>query len=305
MAGRSLGIDVVLAGHVKKAGDIYTISLTPLDARVGRARPGQKFTATGRPTEIVKFVETNANIVCAAIDPEWKPVIKVVAREETPTPADPPPPAVKPPAAEDAPLLPDFDLPDDPVTTPPPVVAPKPADPAPPATALAGLPVATEPTPVAPPPPPAKVEPPPVVTSPPPVAPPPPAVTPLPVTPPAVTTPALAATTPMPETADPARDMKITPVAHPFPWVFVTGGGAILTGLVGLGLGISSHSIWSGDHPLEQGGVERHTVTHAQALSANRLAIGADVLFGVAGALGITTGVLIYSNGGLGLSGRF
>jgi hypothetical protein len=186
-----------------------------------------------------------------------------------------------PPANDDLLLLPDFDLPEAADLPPTPVAK---AEPAP---VLAPPPPKVEPLPVVVEPPLVKAEPPPVLL------------------PPPVVKPEVVAEKPAAPVVDAGREVKVTPGARPFPWVLVTSGGALLTGVVGLGLGIGSRSIWSDDQPIEQAGAVRHSITHAQALQANRLAIGANVLFGVAGALGITTGVLIYANGGLGLSGRF
>jgi hypothetical protein len=93
--------------------------------------------------------------------------------------------------------------------------------------------------------------------------------------------------------------------SRPIPWTLIAAGGTVAFAAVGIGLGAKSSSVWSGDQTVAQSGIVRHSITHAQADTANSFAVGANVMIGLAAAAGIGTGLLIYFNGGLGLNGKF
>lgn len=84
------------------------------------------------------------------------------------------------------------------------------------------------------------------------------------------------------------------PVEIPWAWVGVVSGAVL--GLVGGGLGIGSAVIAGKDEPQAANGFTRHSITRADAQTANALATGAALLFGVgvaaggAGAAGLMLG---------------
>ena len=107
------------------------------------------------------------------------------------------------------------------------------------------------------------------------VAPPPPRVAPTP------------ASTPATDPVEQPRETQRSAVNWP---AWITLGGAVAAGATGLALGLASRSAWSSAEdkkvPYEE------AVQHADDASSR--AIGADIMFGLAGAAAIASGVLFY-----------
>jgi len=101
-----------------------------------------------------------------------------------------------------------------------------------------------------------------------------------------------------PQVPPPASTPATVPVEEPraarrstINWpAWITLGGAVAAGVTGLALGLASRSAWSSAEDKKVSYDE--AVQHADDASSR--AIGADIMFGVAGAAAIASGVLFY-----------
>lgn len=91
-------------------------------------------------------------------------------------------------------------------------------------------------------------------------------------------------------------------------WGMVAAGAGVVTAVAGAVVGGSSAAIWALDQPTTRDGVVYHSISREDARRANRLAVGANLLFGVAGVLATTGGVLYFlpsPDGTVAVAGRF
>lgn len=91
------------------------------------------------------------------------------------------------------------------------------------------------------------------------------------------------------------------------PLAFAALGAGALSAIVATSLGLASHSVWAGNASVVQDGLVHNSITREDALRANRMAVGANVLFGVAGACAVGGAALFFlpTGDGVAAGGRF